>query len=46
MEDVSVMDVQNVMEKMQQRNREMFKVRVVGVTAPCVQCNAPATLSL
>ena len=25
-EDVSVMDVQNVMEKMQQRNREMFKV--------------------
>ena len=27
MEDVSVMDVQNVMERMQQRNREMFKVR-------------------
>ena len=25
-EDVSVMDVQNVMEKMQQRNREMFVV--------------------
>jgi len=25
-EDVSVMDVQNVMEKMQQRNRELFKV--------------------
>ena len=25
-EDVSVMDVQNVMEKMQQRNREMFRV--------------------
>ena len=40
MEDVSVMDVQNVMERMQQRNREMFKVRACGVTASCVcvQC--------
>ena len=26
-EEVNVMDVQNVMEQMQQRNREMFKVR-------------------
>jgi hypothetical protein len=25
-EDVSVLDVQNVMERMQQRNRELFKV--------------------
>ena len=35
-EDVSVMDVQNVMEKMQQRNREMF------VVPPCISWLKPA----